>query len=255
MELIFADDSGKESRENRYILVAGVCFHESRLRALETHIAGLKGLYQIPERYELHWKTRNYRRRVNGAWRTDRELTVDEQDALRQAFLAFLANADARVIVAAVERGGASETAPLVAECLEYIAERAQMHLQELWYRDQAPALGLLIADEPGSGDERREVERRLSRLHRSGTQYISSFDNLVMNSLLYPSHLVPGIQLADFVAGAFNRLLNRDDTTWWPLVEPFVRRQQNTDRVLGYGLKIWPPPVNPLRIGNIEIR
>jgi hypothetical protein len=254
VELIFADDSGKESPTSRYIIEAAVCFNESKLQPLEAHIKALKLRYAIPDVHELHWSTRKYQRRIGGQRITDRELTIEEHDQLRRDFLAFLGTAEARLIIAAVERGGARETAPLIAECLEFIAERSQMYLQDLWHRDRSTVLGLLIADDPGSSDERREITRRLQRLHRGGTVFISSFDNLVMNSLLYPSHLVPGIQLADFVAGAFNRFLNRGEEVWWTPLEPHVRRRLGTTTViLGYGLKIWPQ-VRPLRIGSVTI-
>jgi hypothetical protein len=254
MELIFADDSGKDARVSTYIIEAAVCFHESHLRSLEAHITDLKQRFGIPERHELHWHVRKYKRRVQQEWRIDRELHAEEHRALRRAFLEFLAQSDATVIIAAVEWGRSRVTAPLIAQCLEFVAERAQMHLQDLYHRQNENVLGLLIADEPGSRDEARDITRRLQRLHRQGTQWISGFDNLVMNSLLYPSHLVPGIQLADFVAGAADRALNRGEEEWWNLLVPHVRHRRGApSRLLGYGLKVWPEQ-RPLRIGNVTV-
>jgi hypothetical protein len=74
------------------------------------------------------------------------------------------------------------------------------------------------------------------------------------MNSLLYPSHLVPGIQLADFVAGAADRFLNRGEEGWWHELAPHVRHRRGAPtRILGYGLKLWPDE-RPLRIGSVVV-
>jgi hypothetical protein len=51
------------------------------------------------------------------------------------------------------------------------------------------------------SRDETAKIADRLRTLHRDGSLFIETFDTLVMNSFLYPSDLVPGLQLADFVA------------------------------------------------------
>ena len=209
----------------------------------------------MPDRYELHWQVRTHKtRRTDGTWHIDRVLDAGEPNALRREFLGFLDQAAAKIIIAAMEWGRNRQAAPLIATCLEFIAERAQMHLQELYHRQRENVLGLLIADEPGSSDERREITRRLQRLHRHGTTFISQFDNLVMNSLLYPSQLVPGIQLADFVAGAADRALNRQEEEWWNVLASHVRHRRGTpSRVLGYGLKLWPE-VSPLQIGGTTI-
>jgi hypothetical protein len=85
--------------------------------------------------------------------------------------------------------------------------------------------------------------------------EFVERFDTLVMNSIVYPSDLVPGIQLADFVAGAFDRFFNRHEEEWWPRLSPYVRRSAGpAGRYLGYGLKLWPT-VDVVRIGGTEIR
>lgn len=128
------------------------------------------------------------------------------------------------------------------------------MHLQDLGRQENRKVLGLLVADEPGSGNETRQLAERLRALHRTGSDFIDSFDTLVMNSFVYPSELVPGIQLADFVAGAADAFLNRGKEEWWHLLAPSIRHHsENVLRFLGYGLKIWPP-TRPLRIGGVTV-
>ena len=139
-------------------------------------------------------------------------------------------------------------------DCLTFIAERMQMHLQALAQQHGARVLGLLVADEPGSTDERQQLAERLRTLHRSGSGFIERFDTLVMNSFLYASDLVPGIQLADFVASAADAFLNRGREEWWHVLAGNVRHDPaNVLRFQGYGLKIWPD-VRPFRVGLTTI-
>jgi hypothetical protein len=113
--------------------------------------------------------------------------------------------------------------------CYEALAERAQMHLQDLGRASGRRVLGLLVADEPGSRAETAELAERLRTLHINGSAFIERFDTLVMNSFLYPSDLVPGLQLADFVAGAADWVLNRGYEEWWEVLSPHVRRKPGT--------------------------
>lgn len=252
MELIFADDSGKDARKGRYLVLASVAFDESRLNALEAQISSLKGRYGIPPECELHWATRTYKHPKRNPTKTAR-LTREAHHQLRRDFLGFLASADATIIIGVVEHGRRS-LATGFCWCLDFIAERTQMRLQDLARSRGSKVFGLLIADEPGGARENAQVREHLARLHRRGTGFIEHFDTLVMNSLVYPSDLVPGIQLADFAAGAFEYFINRQEEEWWPLIAPHIRRKpQTSTRVLGYGLKLWPP-VGPLHVGSTTV-
>jgi Protein of unknown function (DUF3800) len=255
MELIFADDSGKDRTRAAYFIEAAVAFNEIFLHSLEAHLSNLKQVYGIPPECELHWQTRTYRHREGNVVRAERRLTAEEHEALRMSVLSFLPASAATVIaVALAHQEYRNSLAFNVSLALEWIAERAQMHLQGLWHLRKQRVLGLLIADEPGSPSANREVTSRLQRLHREGSLFISRFDNLVMNSLLYPSHLVSGIQLADFVAGAIDRFLNRREERWWYPLQLHLRRNiDDANLVLGYGLVV-RPDVRPIVIGNVTI-
>jgi hypothetical protein len=254
VELIFADDSGKDETRATYVIEAAVSFHESRLPQLETFMREVKKKHRIDDRYELHWASATYKpRRANQRGWPTRSLGREERAKLRRDFLKFLELGKATVMIAAHAHG----RGPLVTKvgrCLTFIAERAQMHLQDVGRDRGERVLGLLVADEPGSNAENAELTDVLRRLHRHGSEWIERFDTLVMNSFLYPSDLVPGIQLADFVAGAADAALNRHDEEWWSHLAPHVRHARDKpSRILGYGLKVWPDP-RPLKIGTITV-
>jgi hypothetical protein len=257
MELIFADESGKDSTRATFVIVASVCFNEEWLSPLETHIRDVKRRYGIPQGYELHWLHRTYKPRlVAERGLPERRLTAEQHAELRRDFLSFLNESEATVVVAAYAHDLGRQTVMWrIGTCLESLAERAQMHLQDLGRQQGRRVLGLLVADEPGSRDETAEIAERLRSLHRNGSLFIETFDTLVMNSFLYPSDLVPGLQLADFVAGAADWALNRGYEDWWQVLSPHVRRKRGTTtRMLGYGLKIWPP-VSAFTIGATTIK
>jgi hypothetical protein len=256
VELIFADDCGKDVSTDKYLVVAAVSFNEQYLAALEAALNAAKLMYGIDQRYELHWRYRTYKPRTVGeAGFPVRALTPDEHNGLRRQVLAFLQASGATVVITAYEHTS-SRSALIIkmGECLTFVAERMQMHLQGLGQQQGRRVLGLLIADEPGSVAERNQLAERLRSLHRSGSPFIERFDTLVMNSFIYPSDLVPGIQLADFVAGAAEAFLNRGREEWWNALAANVRHDPaNALRFQGYGLKIWPD-VRPLRVGMTTI-
>jgi hypothetical protein len=254
VELIFADDSGKDQTRDTYVIEAAVSFNESKLTLLDDYMRKVKKKYGIDDRYELHWHSSVYkpRKAAQQKWPT-RRLERDEHHRLRRDFLKFLEIGEATVIIAAHEHGRGSLVAK-VGECLTFVAERAQMHLQDVARERGERVLGLLIADEPGGKAETAELAATMHDLHRHGSTWIDRFDTLVMNSFLYASDLVPGLQLADFVAGAADRALNRGDEYWWSRLAPYVRHKRGAPtKVLGYGLKLWPSP-RQLRIGETKI-
>lgn len=114
------------------------------------------------------------------------------------------------------------------------LSERFQYYLQD----ESAPGnkqLGMIVSDHRGSHDDRR-LRRHHQMLLHSGAEFTSQYKNLVEGLFLEPSNLSVGIQLADMVAGAVWRAHQRNDSYWYSMLEPSLRRDQNGN-INGYGL------------------
>lgn len=87
--------------------------------------------------------------------------------------------------------------------------------------------------------DEEQADDKKLREATRSGSFYMA-FERIVDAISFMPSDESVGVQMADLVAGAFNRYLNRNDAEYarhaWPIL-----RCNRDGRVHGYGIKIFP--------------
>ena len=119
------------------------------------------------------------------------------------------------------------------------VTERFQYYLQDLSRTVGANQLGIIIADHRGQQDDKRLRGHHQKLLHSTG-EFISRYDNLVEGLFLEPSNLSVGIQLADIIAGSIWRNFERQDSTWYDLIEPSIRRN-TTGSVEGHGIVKFP--------------
>ncbi|TDH56317.1 DUF3800 domain-containing protein [Mycobacterium eburneum] len=116
---------------------------------------------------------------------------------------------------------------------------------------------GLVICDEEQADD------KKLRDATRSGSFY-TTFDNLVDAISFMPSQESIGVQMADLIAGGFNRYLNNHDPGYARVLWPKLRASAS-GRVCGFGIKLYPsgscptPPMPPWPLppfdANVEER
>ncbi|UQB90879.1 MULTISPECIES: DUF3800 domain-containing protein [Mycobacterium] len=97
---------------------------------------------------------------------------------------------------------------------------------------------GLVICDEEQADD------KRLRDATRSGSFY-TRFDKLVDAISFMPSHESIGVQMADLIAGGFNRYLNSEDPGYVRILWPKLRAN-GAGRVHGFGVKLFPSGTCP---------
>ena len=116
----------------------------------------------------------------------------------------------------------------------EPITERFQRHLQDLSRRLGREEHGTVVSDHRGrKGDKRPRGHHQ--KLLRSTGEFASKCDDPIEGLSLEPSHLGVGIRLADLIAGAAWRKHERQDSRWYDLPEPSLRRGPRGE-VEGYG-------------------
>jgi hypothetical protein len=119
-------------------------------------------------------------------------------------------------------------TGGLSPECtaLKLLCERFQMTLQ----RDRT--CGLVVCD------EEQKAQGAMRDVVDAGS-FFFNFTRIQETMMFVPSHLSPGVQLADFVCGAAARSWNWKDDTYLKVVAPYLRRYRGSWR--GAGLKSYP--------------
>ena len=89
--------------------------------------------------------------------------------------------------------------------------------------------------------DNEQERKRDIADNLREGTYYRRT-DGFIEPAAFYPSKDSPGLQVADFVAGAANRLWNHDHNFYIRILwDRFYRQHPHTP--LGSGIKSFPDP------------
>jgi len=114
------------------------------------------------------------------------------------------------------------------------LTERFQYYLQDS-SEPGKKEFGIIVGDHRGAQDDKRLRQHHQMLMHSSAS-VTSSYRNLIEGLFLEPSHMSIGIQLADMVAGAVWRAYQKNDYTWYNLLQPSIRANSN-HQVDGYGI------------------
>jgi len=241
MHILFVDESGTPSKpdavEKSYFVVGAAIVPEHSWHPLRDALLGLKARFGI--RGEIKWRyfapgndeSRNPMRGLDAATRNE----------IRSAIYKIVAKDKSIRTLAAICSPKAAYALPHVEDqgdiyhlAYKAVTERFQFHLQDI----SAPGrreLGIVVCDHRGTQDDKRLRAHHEKLLH-SGAEFVANYKNLVEGLFLQPSNLSIGIQIADLVAGAVWRAYQKQDTQWFDLVKPTLRRS-HTGEVNGYGL------------------
>lgn len=119
------------------------------------------------------------------------------------------------------------------------VTERFQYFLQDINREAGTDAMGIIVADHRGRGDD-DSMRHRHERLLKSG-QYASTYPNFVEGLFFSPSHLSIGIQFVDMIAGAIWRAQAFNDTTWYDIIRPSIRSCPRSGKIDGFGIVRFP--------------
>jgi hypothetical protein len=175
-----------------------------------------------------------------------RKLSQAERDDIRTAMITIVTSeASVRCLACVCSASAAYQMASTYTQedlyhgAYKPVTERFQYYLQDLSKAVGAKQYGIIVADHRGRQDDARLRGHHQKLLYATG-DFISKYDLLVEGLFLEPSNLSVGIQFADLVAGSIWRKFERNDTRWYDLVEPAIRRGP-AGTVDGYGLVIFP--------------
>jgi hypothetical protein len=242
MHLLFVDESGTPPRRGhtspRYFVIGGIVIPEDTWHSLRDALMGMKIRRKI--RGELKWR---YFAPGNVEMANPmRNQTQDIRDEIRREVYRIIARERGVKTLAAVCSIEAVYAIPGIDEqqgiynlTYKAVTERFQYFLQDLQREIGMPKYGMIISDHRGRDDDKKLRAHHQMLIH-SSSAYTSTYNHFVESLLLQPSNLSIGIQLADMVAGAVWRKFERNDTRWFDLIEPSLRRSR-AGNIDGYGI------------------
>ena len=241
MHIIFIDESGTPPKQDkdrpRYFVLGGAIIHEAAWHRIRDALLGLKAQYKI--RGELKWR---YFAQANTDERNPmRRLLSDERDKIRHQMYEIMKNTGVTTI-AAICSAKAAYAMPSTTTMddiyhLTYkaLSERFQYYLQDLGKTETGWAYGVMVADHRGAADDLR-LRRHHEMLVHSGAEFTSNYNNIIESVFMQPSNLSVGVQLADMVAGAVWRKFEKNDSKWFDIMEPTLRRSKHGGTA-GFGI------------------
>lgn len=218
--------------------------HESQWHGVADEVRKLCARPEYNVTGEIKW-------RYFGAENTDEDNSVahldqDQRESFRRALFEIITQRKSiRIIACAADTLAAYRTRYVNTKDDLYhftykpVSERFQYHLQDVSRTIGERQLGIVIADPRGKSQD------EALRLHHQGLvenpgDFTSKYANFVETIFFTPSHLSPGIQLADMVAGAIGRALNAKDLTYAKMIKTAFRHSPD-GRINGFGFAKFP--------------
>lgn len=245
MHIFFIDESGTPpgpgKGKDKYFVIGGVVIPEQVWHRIRDALLGMKTRRKL--RGELKW-------RYFAPNNTDAENPMlgrsqDEKNEIRTELYQIICTVKSIKSMACVACIEAAYDMPSIKDrddlyhfTYKPLSERFQYYLQDLSRTVGRRETGIIVADHRGA-----QADARFRGAHEnllSGGEFVSNYQNLVESLFFQQSHLSVGVQLADMVAGAVWRKYEKNDDTWFKVLEPSIRKSPSGN-IEGYGVIKFP--------------
>lgn len=246
MHILFVDESGTPPRPQdtrpSYFVIGGIIIPETSWHRIRDGLMGIKIRRRI--RGEIKWR---YFAPGNSDDRNPmRKMGQDERNLVREEVYQLMASETAVKTIACV---GSRESAYKLGNIntqdefyhgtFKPVTERFEYHLSGIAKITGRQEFGIVVADHRGGNDDKRLRQYHEKLLH-SSSALTSKYKNLVEGLFIHPSNLSVGIQLADMVAGAVWRKYERNDSKYYDLLKPSLRKDAD-GKEDGFGIVKFP--------------
>lgn len=231
--LLFLDDTRIERQQ--ISCLGGLLLRTEEYASLREQLRSLKRQYLSDEHAPVKWSPS----KTDPLLQPQRAL--GEQRPLRKAVCDLIGSMDGLLMFGCIDEQAQayddSKRQRYLLQGLEYLCQRAQMHL------DGIADTAQVISDLPGTGLD-GPLSRRFLKLHRdgSGAPFFDIRLTRLDRTLLF-SHACgcEGIQLADFAVGALCQAVKGKGTYYLECFRDRVRREAASSRIKGYGIVVHP--------------
>lgn len=242
MHILFIDESGgltPPGKEGpRHFVLGGLIVPEEIWPKLSMDLKRIKQSYGVMG--EIKW--RYFIAGNNKLGNSLLHLSSERRDAMRlELFSAMEKYKSLRVIsvISDVQRAyqdvGINNEDGLYHRAYKVLTERFQYFLQDIERTSGQKINGLIVCDNRNSREDSR-LQQFHQRLVNGNGSFSSNYANIIEGLFIAPSHYSVGIQFADLVAGAIYRKVEANDSRFFDLISPIVRKG-TTGQMEGYGL------------------
>lgn len=247
MHLLFVDEAcpppaSLTKNSPRYFVLAGVAVPELNWHSLTKTLNNIKSRHGIVG--ELKWRhfSANNQKQDNPL----RHLSKTERDGVRASVFSALRTRHHVKTLAVVSSIQDAFDLPYVNNdddlyfyCLKVLTERFQYRIQDINKEYGISRHGIVIIDsrDPAKDKKIREMH---DRLVTQETLFSSTYQNLIEGLFITASHLSPGIQMADLIAGATNHFYSRGYKHWMECALPSFRKSAG-GKIEGFGVMFFP--------------
>ena len=242
MYLLFLDESGTpprpEKARGRYMVLGGVIIPEGAWVAVKNELSRIKKKYKVTG--EVKWKFFG-----TGSKREDNNLSHlsnPEKDLFRaDVFDIMTSRKSIKLLccVTSIEAAYRMETVKnqddIYSLTYKGISERFQYFLQDASRVIGQSQYGMIISDHRMQQDDDK-LRARHHDMIDNNTKYTSDYKNIIETVLFSPSHVSPGLQLADMVAGAVHRAYQYGEVRFAAAIRSAFRQSPNGE-ISGYGI------------------
>jgi len=234
MHIFFADDSiqiGIRERMGKLIAFGGILFPEESIKPLSDKVDSIAREYGIPDGTEIKWSP------PPSNW-IHSNLHGDGRTECYRKILASAREAEGKAIVIVWDSGRTTlQGQEAFDNCVKYLFERLTTHLAK---NDD---YGIIVSDRPGGSqqEEKTFLSNFITRV-QYGTEFVPP-DQIILNILTTPSHLVRHLQIADLVTSITTAMV-AGKYKYAKAVFEEVRSmllQNHFNYVGGTGLKVFP--------------
>jgi hypothetical protein len=249
MQMLFVDESSPAPKQpsrrcHPYFVLAGLAVPELNWHSLARTLANIKRRAGVNG--EIKW--RYFAEKNNEPQNPMRGFSKAQRDAVREEMFAALRTRHHIRCIAVVASIQDAFKLPYVNSdddlyfyCLKILTERFQYRIQDVNREYRITRHGIIILDgrDPAKDAKIRELH---DRIVTNNTQFSSDYPNIIEGLMIAASHLSPGTQFVDSIAGAVRQYFSSGNRQWFDKVLPVFRRNGG-GKVEGHGLCFFPHP------------
>lgn len=233
MRIFYADDSGQRKKlsSDRYFVFGGFGIDGSqvhRLKLLQQEVfASVPGMGAPGD--ELKFSSvgqQKHSLRFPNPFAREGVALPDRINMIQTALIELGNIPSVEAISVVIDKKHAFGATPLE-HAFRVLMERIQISASEKSKNT------LILCDEDSAQNQLREIHSE------NASQYLK-YENIVETISFVPSHLSPGVQFADLIAGSVGRMLNHGDQKYFEKVIPYLRAGPG-QKWRKYGLALFP--------------
>ncbi len=247
MYIIFLDESGQPGgfdKENnklvkntsKYFVLAGFMINADDILKIEGRMKDIKLKYGLNPYHEIKWNTKY------------KEIGIDFEGIMnmKKEIIRIVNNYKNSVVGIVMDKEYCYKNKKFIqnhndlyAIALHLLMERCCMQITDEKGRStNIPAM--MFADSRKNNNNNKldaELQNSYLRAKNMGTHFVK-FPNFCDTLIFADSDYSAGIQVADFCAGAIYRKYENEDSTFFDILKPSIRKYRK--KILGAGIKLY---------------